>query len=814
MSDNRVELERIPPRDEASMIRPGYPGHPDYMDAYHYGYDYEATGNSFHLRNIWRAIRRHKLLVTVIPILVTFLILVEVNRPRPIYEASATVEIKKDAWVVVKSGDSVIEEEGDTSLSSPTIKTNTLMIKSRPVLLDVASRLALNREPEFFDITRKKKSFFETLKELSPMAEAAEPDGAQEKARPRKTGPAKRVDSGGTSEKADSQDEISEEEKAILQPYVGVILDNLNVEPIRDTRALKISFVHTNPNIAAAVANGIAESFIDRSFQNKTNKINRATAWLERTTQDLKTKVAKTEQALANYTREHNIYEPDAKGGIVSDKLTQLHAQALRSEMDRVLKESLYEEVRAGRISQLPEVFADPKIAALQTELGQLTIQAAQLDLDYGPKNPQVVIIRQRMAAIKTQIDASRTALEKKLEAEYGRAVRDEKTLKTALEQAKSEAVQQNQAAVQYNLLKQEADTTRALYTQFLQKTNQANIQLAEQPSNVRVIEPAEVPSHPVTSNRPLYIFLGFFASFTACVGIAFLFEHLSKTIKSVEDVNRYIQLPAIGVIPDIKAQTSRHLLAKNGKQKQATDGSASGESVLGLSRLNTRPVVSFDDRSMVAEAYRAVSTSVLLSSVDSPPKTILVTSGLAGEGKTTTAVNTAISLAQFGASVLIIDCDLRNPTGHKVFNLDNSRGLSTYLSSDVEIDSVICKLKIPNLSMMTAGPIPHNPAKLVISRKMKLMLQTLGERYDHILIDSPPLIGVTDAIILSTLVDGVIVVVHGNKSTREIARRTRQELSNVGANIFGVVLNNIDNTDYQYYQPAYKYIDSNAESA
>jgi capsular exopolysaccharide synthesis family protein len=406
----------------------------------------------------------------------------------------------------------------------------------------------------------------------------------------------------------------------------------------------------------------------------------------------------------------------------------------------------------------------------------------------------------------------TRKALEEKLKAEYGRAVRDEDTLRTALSRAKSEAVQQNQDAVQYNLLKQEADTTRALYTQFLQKTNQANIQLAEQPSNVRVIEPAEVPSSPVTSNRPLYIFLGFFASFTACVGVAFLVEHLSKTIKSVEDVNRYIQLPAIGVIPDIKAQTSRHLLSKNGRQKQAADGGA--ESLLGLSKFNTRPVVSFDDRSMVAEAYRAVSTSVLLSSGEAPPKTILVTSGLAGEGKTTTAVNTAISLAQFGASVLIIDCDLRNPTGHKVFNLDNSRGLSTYLSSDVELDGLISKLKIPNLSILPAGPIPHNPAKLVISRKMKLMLRTLGERYDHILIDSPPLIGVTDAIILSTIVDGVIVVVHGSKSTREIARRTRQELSNVGANIFGVVLNNIDTAEYQYYQPAYKYIDSDKEGA
>jgi capsular exopolysaccharide synthesis family protein len=211
----------------------------------------------------------------------------------------------------------------------------------------------------------------------------------------------------------------------------------------------------------------------------------------------------------------------------------------------------------------------------------------------------------------------------------------------------------------------------------------------------------------------------------------------------------------------------------------------------------------------MASEAYRTVSTSVLLASSDVPPKTILVTSGLPGEGKTTTAINTAISLAQIGPSVLIIDCDLRNPTSHKVLGQENGRGLSTYLSSDVELDDVICKLEIPNLSLLPAGPSQSNPAKLIISPKMKSMLQTLGERYDHIFIDSPPFIGVNDARVLSTLVDGVIVVVHGKKNTRELARRTRQELESFGAKIFGVVLNSIDYSDYQYYYPYYRNSDS-----
>jgi capsular exopolysaccharide synthesis family protein len=213
----------------------------------------------------------------------------------------------------------------------------------------------------------------------------------------------------------------------------------------------------------------------------------------------------------------------------------------------------------------------------------------------------------------------------------------------------------------------------------------------------------------------------------------------------------------------------------------------------------NPERLLALDSRSSVAEAYRVLRTSVLLSSTEKPPKTILVTSGQPGEGKTTTAVNTAISLSQLGASVLIIDCDLRKPSVHKLLGVDHLEGLSSYLSRRMELDDVIQKLPIPNLSVMTSGRIPPNPAEMISSTRMKEMLATLGERFDHIIIDSPPLLKVTDPVILSTLVDGVILVVHGGKSSRDVVRRTRQELSIAGARIFGVVLNNVSVHDEGY---------------
>jgi capsular exopolysaccharide synthesis family protein len=296
-------------------------------------------------------------------------------------------------------------------------------------------------------------------------------------------------------------------------------------------------------------------------------------------------------------------------------------------------------------------------------------------------------------------------------------------------------------------------------------------------------------------------ILIGFIVSLVAGIGLVFLLEYLDNTVKTVEDVSRYTQLPALSVIPAISGRRVKRL-------KGAANGNGKSGLALGNgAKLKTDRLMALDTNSSAAEAYRVLRTSVLLSSVDRPPKTILVTSGQPGEGKTTTVINTAISLAQLGASVLIIDCDLRKPSVHKALGVDQTTGLSTYLSGKIDVDEAIRKLPITNLSLLPCGAIPPNPSEMISSAKMKQMLQTLGETYDHILIDSPPLLKVTDPVILSTLVDGVILVVHGGKSTREVVRRTRQELSVAGARIFGVVLNNVElNSEaYEsYYYEAY----------
>jgi capsular exopolysaccharide synthesis family protein len=374
------------------------------------------------------------------------------------------------------------------------------------------------------------------------------------------------------------------------------------------------------------------------------------------------------------------------------------------------------------------------------------------------------------------------------------------------LDKAKSEAVQQNQASIQYSILKSEVDTAQSMYKDFLQKTKQADLQLAEQHNNLRIIEPADIPSSAIGPMRFRTILIGFLVSLIAGMGLAFFLEYLDNTVKSVEDIGRIAQLPTLAVIPSITTVSQRALAAKK-KPRQALAGinTTLGPKIENEAGKLTK-LVTLDQLSSVVEAYRMLRTSVLLSAAGRPPKTILFTSGQPGEGKTTTAINTAISLSQLGASVLLIDADLRRPTVHRVFKMNQTHGLSTYLSRQVDIDPLIHKLWVPNLSVLPCGPIPPNPAELISSERMKEVLRILSEKYDHILIDSPPLINVTDPVILSTMVDGVILVVQAGRSTRDIVRRARHELSSVGAKIFGVVLNNLDikREGYGSYPSAY----------
>jgi capsular exopolysaccharide synthesis family protein len=805
MAGETLDLEGVQGPGQERPGRPGYPlgpafGYPE-GDPYGYGYS-DEDDEKVYVRRMWRAIRKRWLLIAVLAIITTSIVTVEEFRTKSIYQASATIEIGKENRTLVKSGDLVIQadESEDMFYVSIAMKTKIRQLESRPLLEEVVAAANLDQNPRFMETTGK-KTIWEALKTMGSRVQ-----GDAQDPRLVSVNPSLNLAAGSSQR--------SEAESARLAGYVDVLESNLSAEPLADTRMLVISFSHTDPVTAATVANAISRVFINYSFENKTEKYRDASEWLTRSTRELEAKVQQAEQELASYSRYHNIFSTDGKETLTGEKLSRLHDQATRAETDRILKESLYQEVKAGRVAQLPDAFSDPKISALETKLGELTVQASDLDVKYGPKNQRVVEVKQQIASVQSQIEDGRKNLEDKLKADYERAARDEQSLKAALERAKGEAVEQNQAAIQLNILRQKVSTAKELYTGFLQKTSQAKIESAEQHNNLRLVDPAMVPLAPIAPNRLRTIIIGLLVSVLVGAVLALFLEYLDNTVNSVGDVARCAGLPALSVIPSIRGTASKLLITG----AIGTDQPASEPAIATSGAGEANAPAPLAGNSAAAEAYRVLRTSVLLSTAGSPPKTILVTSAQAGEGKTTTAINIAASLAQLGASVLLIDCDLRKPSVHKVLGLEKSDGLSTCLSRKMNVDDLIQPLPGAKLSALPSGPVPPNAAELISSIQMKELLRTLGEKYDHIVIDSPPLINVTDPVILSTMVDGVILVVQGGKSTREVVRRARIELATANARVFGVVLNNVDlrrgGYDYYYYDRYYPgYSESRVES-
>lgn len=732
----------------------------------------------FDIRDFMYRIQRRKWLLLTIVTIVTVMAAVNASRQKSIFVASATVEIGNNkSQRLLKDGDYFYVDDNQE------LETAAFLIKSYPLLELAVAKLELDQNKSFLDVTEE-RSILDVLKNKGT----------------KKTDETSSENSGSSvAISSDSAElpKVSQEESQRLAPFVGILSGGLTVEKVKLTRLIRISYKHTNPKIAALVANGIAETFKDYNFKRKNTSTDDASTALNQATRELESQTQRAEQELANYTRANGIFSLEGKVDLTTNKLAVLHEQAMRAVSDRLLKQSIYEDVRQGRVAQLPEALANQQTNDLQTRLSELTIALAQLNVKYGTENPRVAEVRDQMVALQKEIVSTRTQLADKLKTDYERAVRDEASMNAALNQAKGEAVQQNQTSIQLNILKQNVETAKSLYTDFLHKTKQVDLEKLQKTPDVSIAEPARVPGGPIGPARMRSVLLAFLLSLGASVGLVFLLDHLDNTIKTVDDVSRYVRLPALGVIPAI-GPNGRRMLMAGAKQEKTASASA------GI----LAPKDPYKSAGSVAEAYRMLRTSILLSAAGQPPKTILVTSSQPGEGKTTTTVNTCICLSQLGATVLLIDADMRRPRVHKLFGIDHRKGLSNYLSSDISLKTVVQATKTPNLYVMPSGIVPPNSADLLSSEKFRLMLQKLSQHFDHILIDSPPINSVTDPVIISRQVDGVMLIVHGGKSSREMVVHSRQELANVGAKIFGVVLNNVNmqRDGYDYYYRRYQY--------
>jgi capsular exopolysaccharide synthesis family protein len=432
----------------------------------------------------------------------------------------------------------------------------------------------------------------------------------------------------------------------------------------------------------------------------------------------------------------------------------------------------------------------------------------ANLSARYQPGYTAVRQVEEQVKQLDLQLTEAKQRIVRNVETQFRIARAREDDLRGALLRSKGETIQQNRESTELNLIKQKTETDRKNYEDLLQRLRQAEVESDFRPANMRIVQRAEVPIAPVRPNRVLNIGLGLLIGLALGIGMAFFIEYLNNTINTVDEVERILLLPSLGAIPSLET------LTRGRKLRGRTSSRVPVETGLGTTVTRAELVSTHESVSSFAESYRALRTSLLLSSAERAPRIMLVTSSYPAEGKTTIASNTAISLAQTGARVLVLDADMRRPRCHRILRVPNEVGLSTYLSREVELERAIQPHEIPTLSIMPAGPIPPNPSELLSSPKLRGLLAEAQDQFDHIIIDSPPVIQVSDALIISPLVDGVVLVVKSGQTPREVVLRAKQALFDVNAKIFGVVLNGINlRADGYYYNYKYSYDQSYPEN-
>ncbi len=448
----------------------------------------------------------------------------------------------------------------------------------------------------------------------------------------------------------------------------------------------------------------------------------------------------------------------------------------------------------------IPEVVKNDNIQKLRGRISELREREAALLVNYTREWPAVKQIEEQVKQLEEQLNKAPEEVFMGMKTNYEAAKKKEADLRKSYFSERSQANTVGLAATGLTDLDQAIETDRQNLNLYQQRLNELRVTNGDRTAgNVSTVEEARVPGEPIGPPRMRNIIVALLLSFGVGIGLAFLLDYLDDTLKSVEDVDRHLHLPTLAIIP--APRETRRLLGRNAPEPEPGT--------------TTALALVSDARSPLAEAYRHLRTSLLLSSAGQPPKTVLVTSSQPSEGKTTTAVNIATMLAQTGADVLVLDCDLRRPRIHAHFGLPNSKGVTNYLSGESNISELVQTYdKLPNLKVISSGPVPPNAAELLGSDEMRKLLYVLAENFTHIIIDSPPAISFTDASILSTMVDGVMLVVHGGRSSRAVVRRAKQQLQDVGAHLFGIVLNNVklEGTDYYYYSGYYSGYYSNDE--
>ncbi len=750
--DNRSRaLEKI---SEHPLVPGGY---------YPYGED------EVHLRDYLQIILRRKWIVITFLLTVFTTVTIGTLMIKPQYKSTVTMKIDKENPNILTFKDVYAVERPEEDY----YQTQFKILKSRNLAKRVIRQMKLDANPEFSG----------QKAELKAAAFLKKPDNQLK-------------------------------EEGIDSSLVDGFLGRVEVVPQQKSRLVNVSFTSYNPELAARVTDSIAKSFIDLNIESKFEATQQAREWLEKQLESMKIKVEQAEEKLNEYAGKNEIIfletkvdDKDGKGGgggsenLVSKKLGALSTEMITATSERIQKEAIYNEVKSGEAEASPVVMNSAMIQSLRKDHAALESDYNQNLKIYKPDYPKMVKLKELMDQVKKRLDTETKRVVSSIKKDYEAAVKREAYLKSAFDKQKQEALDLNNRSVQYQILKREADTNKELYNGLLQRLKETGISASLTSSNIQILDRAEVPKGPFTPRKGRNIMLALIIGLFGGIGLAFFAEYLDNTIKTPEDIEKKMYMPSLGLVP-LYAPDKLALKAGRGRGKVPAKQTKSAP---------VEYISHSDSKSQLSEAYSSIRTFLLFSTAGKPPKVMMVTSARREEGKTTTAINTAISLTKSDAKVVILDADMRRPRLHKVFKVSNTTGLSSFLSGNEEFGETLVKhTDIPNLDVITSGPLPPNPAELLGSFRLRELIDGLYPLYHYIIFDTPPILGLADAAIASTQTDGVIMVVRSGQTPKEAAVQAKKILESVNAKVLGVVLNAIDEPNmkygyYSYYQYYYQ---------
>jgi len=597
----------------------------------------------------------------------------------------------------------------------------------------------------------------------------------------------------------------------IRERLIDYFLKQLAVVSITN-RLIEVRFNDGDPRLAADVVNTLFDAYIDMNIRRRYLTTEQAADFFSKEIAEINAEIEEKEKRLLEYGSKKNIVVLSEKETASVENLRAINQALAEAQIDRLKKEANYNIIKSASPGDIPESLANEVILKLREDFARLNREYIQRSETYKADFPEMLKLKAELDSVRESLANETQNLARIANADYQAALDKEKTLRDAFGRQRFEANKVNSSAILYNSLQAEIENKKTVLRALLTRQSETDVSLRLKgfgASNVSIVDKATVPLKPSSPKKKRNVALAFFVGFLGGLGLAFVFELMDKSVKNAHDVQKYSSLALLGIVPEFGQKKNRvKLLWKQSEKKKDAErpesvkpGDTKGDN---QKTESIELITHLSPKSKISENYRSIRTSLLLSSDSSKSRVLAISSPLPQEGKSVTTANLAVTLAQAGKSVLIIDSDLRKPMQHEIFKVANLKGLTDLLSSDYKEKDSIKTTEVPNLFLINSGPVPANPVELLSSEKMARLLKSLKENFEHILIDTPPLLLLSDAFVLASKIDGLLLVVSGGATSREALRQASEKLDSHKMKCLGVILNRADLREHDYYYTKY----------